>query len=148
MMRVFVLLALMIPGVLAGMECRALIHHDIFLDDVRKIQKIIAPKSTPVQFFCDPSLFSEPVALAALRMHEITVASIALSRLRGIIPEFKFVTGALDETDLAILRYSLASLGFSILGIKREKRAVYLLLSNLTPADPRYRKITRALPKI
>jgi hypothetical protein len=81
-------------------------------------------------------------------MHEITVASIALSRLRGIIPEFKFVTGALDETDLAILRYSLASLGFSILGIKREKRAVYLLLSNLTPADPRYRKITRALPKI
>jgi len=148
MRRVFLLLILVIPGVLRGMECRAVIHHDFFLEEARTIQNIIAPKSTTVQFFCDPSLYSEAVALAALRMHEITVASIAFLPLRSIFPEFKFVSGTMDETDLAILNYSLASLGFNLLGVKKKHGHAYLLLSNLSPGDRLYKKITKALPKI
>jgi len=54
----------------------------------------------------------------------------------------------MDETDLSILDYSLASLGFTLLKVRRKKQRIYLLISNYTPDTEAYRKITRLLKKI
>ena len=148
MIRLFSLLLFIKTALLYADSCTAAISHEIFLDDAKKIQQIIAPGSTPIEFFCDPTEYSEPLALVALRMHEIHLASISLRQLRSAIPELKFVTGAMDETDIAILDYSLASLGFTLLKVRWEKRHAYLLISNYTPATKEYRKITKLLKKI
>ena len=148
MMRIVWLLTLMAAGALHAEGCKAAILHDLFLDDAKKIQSIIQPKSSPIHFFCDPSEYSESLALMALRMHEITVASISLSRLRSAIPELKFVTPALDETDIMILDHSLAALGFTLLEARKKHGHIYLLISNLTPDTVLYQKITEVLKKI
>ena len=135
-------------GLLWAGSCTAAISHEFFLDDARLIQKIVAPKSTPIEFFCDPTEYSEPLALVALRMHEIQLASISLRQLRSAMTELKFVTKAMDETDISILDYSLASLGFTLLKVRRVKHRIYLLISNYTPDTKEYRKITRLLKKI
>jgi hypothetical protein len=145
MIRLFSLMLLVGSGLLRAGSCTAAISHELFLDDAKQIQKIVAPGSTPIEFFCDPNEYSETLALVALRMHEIHVASVSLRQLRSAMPELKFVTHAMDETDIAILKYSLASLGFTLLKVGREKRHIYLLISNYTPDTEAYRKITEVL---
>ena len=148
MIRLVSFLLIFGTGLLRAESCTAAISHEFFLDDARIIQKIVAPKSTPIEFFCDPNEYSEALALVALRMHEIQLASISLRQLRSAMPELKFVSKAMDETDLSILDYSLASLGFTLLKVRRKKQRIYLLISNYTPDTEAYRKITRLLKKI
>lgn len=149
MIRLLSLFLIAGSGLLRAGSCTAAVSHDLFLDDAKKIQKIIAPKSTPIEFFCDPEEYSEALALVALRMHEIHLASISLRQLRSAIPELKFVSRQMnEETDIAILKYSLAALGFTLLKTKRKGRRIYLLISNYTPDTEAYREITKMLKKI
>lgn len=148
MMKIFWLVLLLTTGPLRAEGCKAAILHDLFLDDAKKIQNIIQPQSSPIHFFCDPSEYSESLALMALRMHEIMVASVSFSILRSAMPELKFVTPALEETDIMILDHSLAALGFTLLEARKKHGRVYLLISNLTPDTVLYQKITKVLKKI
>ncbi len=148
MIRLFSLSLLLAATFLHAGECSAAISHEIFLEDAKKLQSIISPGSTPLEFFCDPEEYSEPLALVALRMHQIHVASISLRQLRSAMPELKFVSRQMDETDISILDYSLASLGFTLLKVRKERGRFFFLISNYTPDTDLYRKISKVLKKI
>ena len=64
------------------------------------------------------------------------------------MPELKFISPELDETDIAIMEYSLHSAGLTLLGSAKNGQCLCFLISGIRKDSALYKKLIRHLKKI
>ncbi len=145
MIRLLTLLLLLIASLMAD---TILLNHPQLKAQAEEIGAFLSAHNHTVEIKPGIGPHSENLALVGLKTEGIFAATLSLPTLRSIMPELKFVTDELDETDIAILENSLASAGLVLLASAKAESCLCVLVSGIRPGDPLYPELMRHLKKI
>ena len=124
------------------------LHHEELRPEAMALAEYLKTEALSATLQEGSGTESENLALVALKVERLFAASLSLSTLRSIMPELKFITKELDETDIAIMEHSLHSAGLTLLGARKNGECLCFLVSGIRKESPLYEKLLRHIKKI